>query len=146
MQMSLELSREDCTRLLAAGLVARVAVSTPTGPEIIPVNCSMVDDYMVIRTTPYSVLGSNAPGTVVALEIDDLDYENQRGWSVMVRGRAELVTAAADIERIQHVWNPNAWAAGTRSAYLRIPLTEISGRQLGHGWSPTRHLPVRRVV
>ena len=36
MPESVELSTEDCQRLLRAGTVGRVAVSTPGGPHIVP--------------------------------------------------------------------------------------------------------------
>ncbi len=146
MSDAFELSRETCLDLLAAGLVARIAVSTPLGPHLVPVNCSLVDDALIVRTTPYSLLAEHAGGAIVAVEIDDTDYERQRGWSVVVRGRAEFVTQADELDHIQHVWNPNAWASGSRTAYLRVPLTEVTGRQLGRGWDPVKTLPVRRQV
>ena len=37
---------------------------------------------------------------------------------------------------------PRPWAAGRRSLYLRIPLTEVTGRRLGDGWDLEETLPV----
>ena len=51
-----ELDQEECNRLLRSGVVGRIAIVTPTGPYIVPVNYSVVDDMVVVRTTPYSVL------------------------------------------------------------------------------------------
>src|SRR4028119_720576 len=56
---SIDLSREDCAELLRAGVIGRVAVSTPTGPHIVPVNYVVMDDAIIVRTTPYSLLGSH---------------------------------------------------------------------------------------
>jgi uncharacterized protein len=146
MREPIELSSAECQELLAAGLVGRAAVCTPVGPHIVPVNYGVVDDAVVIRTSPYSVLGGHARGTIMALEVDQFDYERQRGWSVVVRGRAEAVTSAEELSHIKQVWEPRAWAAGQRNLYLRVRWSEITGRRLGIGWNPTDELPVRRVI
>ena len=69
-----EIPLEECRELLRAGLVGRVAVSTPMGPHIVPVNYAIVDDTIVLRTSPYSVLGSHARGAILAIEIDQFDF------------------------------------------------------------------------
>jgi uncharacterized protein len=141
-----DLSPDECRELLSAGLVGRVALCTPVGPHIVPVNYTVVDDCIVLRTSPYSVLGSHARGTMLALELDQFDYERQRGWSVVASGRAEAVTSAEELSHIKSVWEPHAWAAGQRNLYLRVRWTELTGRRLGLGGDPVAELPVRRVV
>ena len=89
-----DLTETECEELLRGGLVGRVAACTPTGPHVVPVNYSVVEDAVVFRTTPYSVLGSQARGSLLAFEVDQFDYEYQRGWSVVARGRAEMVVDA----------------------------------------------------
>jgi nitroimidazol reductase NimA-like FMN-containing flavoprotein (pyridoxamine 5'-phosphate oxidase superfamily) len=143
---SFDLNETECTELLRAGLVGRVAACTPNGPHIVPVNYSVVDDAIVLRTTPYSLLGSHARGTVLALEVDQFDYEYQRGWSVVARGRAEVVVDAAELEHIREIWNPTAWASGGRTLYLRMRWSELTGRRLGSGWDPMATLPVQRSL
>jgi uncharacterized protein len=145
MKEPFELTQAECRELLSAGLVGRVALSTPVGPHIVPVNFALVDDSLVLRTTPYSVLGSHARGSMLALEIDQFDYERQRGWSVVARGRAEIVTSADELEHIRKAWEPHAWAAGQRNLYLRVRWSELSGRRLGASWNPVEDLPVRRA-
>jgi uncharacterized protein len=146
MYESFDLNESECTELLRAGLVGRVAVCTPQGPHIVPVNYSVVDDAVVVRTTPYSLLGSNANGSVLALEVDQFDYENQRGWSVVVRGRCEVVLDPAELDHIRQTWNPTAWAKGGRTLYLRMRWSQMTGRRLGTGWDPVAVLPVRRAL
>jgi|SRR5215212_2246662 nitroimidazol reductase NimA-like FMN-containing flavoprotein (pyridoxamine 5'-phosphate oxidase superfamily) len=146
MNQPFELSEAECIELLRAGLVARVAICTPAGPHIVPVNYSVVDDAVIIRTSPYSIVGSHARGSLAVLEIDDFDYERQHGWSVVVRGRADVVTDIDALDHIKRTWNPDAWAAGSRNVYLRVPWSELSGRRLGAGWNPADTLPARRVV
>jgi len=146
MYESFDLTEAECTELVRAGLVGRVAVCTPNGPHIFPVNYSVVDDAIVMRTTPYSLLGSHAKGSVLALEVDQFDYQYQRGWSVVVRGRCEVVVDPAQLEHIRETWNPTAWAKGGRTLYLRVRWTEITGRRLGQGWDPLAELPVNRSL
>lgn len=139
-----ELSPEECRELLSAGLVGRAGVCTPVGPHIVPVNYAVVDDSLVIRTSPYSVLGGHARGAILALEIDQFDYAHERGWSVVARGRAEAVTNAEELNHIKTVWEPRAWASGQRNLHLRVRWTELTGRRLGSGWDPMGELPSRR--
>ena len=69
MPMSHDLSRDDCSRLLRAGVAGRVALGTPDGPHIIPVNYA-VDagehgnerESVLVRTTAYSLLGTYGRG------------------------------------------------------------------------------------
>ncbi len=143
---SIELSDAECRELLEAGLVGRVALCTPVGPHLVPVNYAVVDDTVVLRTTPYSILGTQARGAMLAFEVDQLDYERQRGWSVVARGRVEAITAADELRDIRRSWEPNAWADGPRNLFLRLRWSELSGRRLGSGWNPADDLPVRRVI
>ena len=142
---SFELPPDECRELLAAGLVGRVAMCTPVGPHIVPVNYSVVGEALIVRTTPYSTLGSHARGSVLALEVDQFNYERQHGWSVVARGRADVVTDADELEEIKGSWQPRSWASGSRNLFLRIPWSELTGRRLGAGWRPVDELPVRHV-
>jgi nitroimidazol reductase NimA-like FMN-containing flavoprotein (pyridoxamine 5'-phosphate oxidase superfamily) len=146
MYESFDLTTTECEELLRAGLVGRVGVCTAHGPHIVPVNYAVVDDAIVLRTTPYSLVGQQTPGTRLALEVDQFDYEYHRGWSVLARGPGEMVVDADELEHIRETWSPVTWAAGGRTLYLRIPWTELSGRRLGQGWDPMETLPVHRSV
>ena len=146
MSESYELSRPQCEALLRSGVVGRVAVNSPDGPHIIPVNYSVVDDAIVIRTSPYGLLGTHGQDALIAFEVDQFDYENQRGWSVLARGRSEAVQSGPELDHIQDVWEPRPWAGGRRPVFLRLAWHELTGRQLGGGWDPLREMPVRRVV
>jgi nitroimidazol reductase NimA-like FMN-containing flavoprotein (pyridoxamine 5'-phosphate oxidase superfamily) len=146
MYETFDLSHAECEQLLRAGLVGRIAACTPDGPHIVPVNYAVVDDAVVLRTTAYSLLGSHAKGSVLALEVDHFDYENQRGWSVVARGRTEPVIDTDQLDKVRRSWDPTPWASGRRSLYLRMRWSELTGRRLGQGWDLMASLPVRRAL
>ncbi len=141
-----DLSREDCARLLSAGVAGRVAIGTPNGPHIVPVNYVVDAESILLRTTAYSLLGTYGHNAQLCFEVDQFDYELKRGWSVVVRGRASFVADQVELEEIAASWEPRPWAAGQRHLVVRIPWTEVTGRQLGSGWDPWEHLPVRRLA
>ena len=141
-----DLSREDCARLLRAGVAGRVAIGTPTGPHIVPVNYAVNGESILIRTTAYSLLGTYGRGAQLCFEVDQFDYELERGWSVVVRGRAAFVSDHDELAELARSWEPRPWAEGQRNLIVRIPWTEVTGRQLGGGWDPWQHLPVRRTA
>ena len=141
----MELSRSECETLLRRGVIGRVAIATPTGPHVMPLNYSVSGSSVVVCTTPYSMLGTYGRDSMLAFEIDHFEHPRQRGWSVVVRGRAEAVEDPDELRNLVRVL-PRPWAAGRRSLYLRIPLTEVTGRRLGDGWDLEETLPVRRVL
>jgi nitroimidazol reductase NimA-like FMN-containing flavoprotein (pyridoxamine 5'-phosphate oxidase superfamily) len=83
---------------------------------------------VIFSTDSGSKLTAAVEGQVVSVEADDIDLMYHTGWSVLVTGRAELVTEPADIEwassRLQ------AWAPGPHPFLVRVPSTLISGRRL----------------
>jgi len=137
MAESHQLSVSACESLLRSHQVGRVAVSTPAGPHIVPVNYTLIEDAVIIRTSAYGVLGTYGRNATLALEMDGLDHEQARGWSVQVRGRCVAVEDHREIARLREAVQSPPWASGSRSLYLRLQLDELSGRQLGAGWNPT---------
>jgi len=132
-----ELTIDECLELLAGGVVGRVAMATPVGPRIVPVNYAMYGEQIVVRTTPYSELGTYGWNNEVAFEIDHLDHSTHSGWSVVAVGRAELVEDPLVLRDIQRTWDPRPWATGVRNLYLTITWRDLTGRRLGSDWAPS---------
>jgi nitroimidazol reductase NimA-like FMN-containing flavoprotein (pyridoxamine 5'-phosphate oxidase superfamily) len=139
-----ELPREKCEELLRASIVGRVAFTTAEGPEVVPVNYTTVGDAVVFRTSPYSQLGRQASGTPLAFEIDHIDYDDHKGWSVIAYGVGELVEDTSELQEVTGFWNPKPWAGGARPLYVRLRWKRLSGRRIGGGWTRENELPVRR--
>lgn len=127
-----ELSYAECRSLLVRQRAGRVAVATADGPHIIPINYSVVDESIVFRTTPFSVLATYGRNAKLAFEVDHFEDEHQLGWSVVARGRADVVSDPEELNRIRKVCAPLPWADGARNLYFRLDWKELSGRALGH--------------
>ena len=139
-----QLSPRLCEDLLRSGVYGRLAIPTPDGPHVIPLNYAVNGDAVMIRTTADGLAARYAPGEIAAFEIDYVEYDYRRGWSVQARGPVEVVPEDAR-EELAHAWLPQPWADGTRPLYLRLRWNELTGRRLGRGWDPMRRLPVRRA-
>lgn len=131
MAEAFELDPEECVALLRSQLLGRVAITTSDGPHIVPVNYSVVEEMIVFRTTPYSLLGIHGMNVPIAFEVDQADHEHRTGWSVVARGVSEPIADPDEIERINGVRAPDPWAAGQRVLYVGVPWTELTGRRLG---------------
>jgi hypothetical protein len=142
----LTLSEAQCRALLEGGIFGRVAVCTDSGPRILPVNYSIVDDAVVFRTSPYGVVATHDWKTAMAFQIDYVNYAEQRGWSVLAVGRGHRVEDPGELDRVTSTWDPRPWAAGSRPLYVRLEWTELTGRRLGLGWTHDNEMAVRRQV
>ena len=124
------LSEAQCRGLLADARTGRVAVVTPDGPYIIPVNYALVDESLVFRTSPFTLLATYAEVDTIAFEVDHTDETTRTGWSVMARGRATVVRDSVELAHIKRVWDPTPWAAGERNLHLRLKYSELYGRSV----------------
>ncbi len=141
-----ELTLDECLELLSGGVLGRVALSTPLGPRIVPVNYAMYEDNIVYRTTPYSELGTYGWNTDLAFEVDHIDYEKHQGWSVVAVGRGEIIDDADELQDIRNNWDPTPWATGHRHLYVRLRWRDLTGRRIGGDWTRESMMPVRRAL
>lgn len=139
-----ELAHEKCVELLRGAIVGRVAFAVPEGLRIVPVNYTTVGPSVVFRTTPDSLLGRHADGAPLAFEIDEVDYADHKGWSVVATGVGEVVEDLDELSADGGFWDPRPWAGGSRLCYVRLAWTELTGRRLGGGWTRDNELHVRR--
>ncbi len=146
MATPVELTVDECLELLSGGVIGRVALATPVGPRIVPVNYALYDDAIVFRTAPYSELGTYGWNNELAFEVDYIDYEKHQGWSVVALGRAQLVDDADELRAIRESWDPRPWASGQRNLYMKLVWRDLTGRRLGGDWDRSTMMPVRRTV
>lgn len=133
----------ECERLLRSGSFGRVAFVTPRGPEIYPVNYSVVGSAVSAHVDPSGQLARWADGADVAFEVDLADYENGRGWSVVARGRGRVSVSPPPASELPR---PRPWASGDRSASLNIAWSSLTGRKIGAGWDCRDAMPSARML
>jgi uncharacterized protein len=146
MSRATELTVAECRELLNGGVVGRVAMATPVGPRITPVNYAMHGDAIVFRTGPYTELSTYGWNVDLAFEIDHLDYESHLGWSVVALGRAHVVEDPDVVQEIRRTWDPRPWASGLRTLYVSLVWRELTGIRLGEDWTRSTMMPARRTL
>ncbi|HEV7525605.1 MAG TPA: pyridoxamine 5'-phosphate oxidase family protein [Acidimicrobiia bacterium] len=90
--MTESLSEAECRRLLGCHTLGRVGITNGGLPLIVPVHYVYDDGVIVFRTGAGTKLRTATNGDVLAFEVDAYDTETGRGWSVMVTGRATVLT------------------------------------------------------
>lgn len=129
-----ELSRDECLRLLAANSFGRLAVSAADGaPVIRPINYVFDerDQSVVFRTAAGSKFHSLLRSASAAFEIDGIDESSQTGWSVIVRGVTDEITNARSLRRLNEL-GLETWAPGGKAHWVRIRARTVSGRRIAH--------------
>jgi len=125
----IQLSSDECLRLLGGCEVGRVVYTDGALPAVTPVNYAFDGGRVVIRTAADSRLAAKLPGSIVAFEIDELDRRARSGWSVVATGPGRLVT---DTERLSQVSRLPlvVWAPGERQVVLEIAAVRVTGRRI----------------
>ncbi|MFE2601932.1 pyridoxamine 5'-phosphate oxidase family protein [Streptomyces mirabilis] len=124
-----DLGPDECRARLSTHGLGRVAVSTPGGPAVVPVNYEVVDDAIVFRTAPNSAPAA-AVGTDVAFEVDHVDEAMSQGWSVLAIGPARAVTEPEAVRRLADHAHSKPWAGGERELWVSIRPTQLTGRRI----------------
>ena len=124
-----DLEEAECWELLRSVPVGRLAMNSPEGLVVIPVNFVVADDAVVFRSAEGGLLGGAADwGRDVAFQADRIEEAIKWGWSVLVHGQLRRVS---DEEAEQLLTAVTPWAAGERHVVGRISADRISGRRLG---------------
>lgn len=130
-----ELDHVECAERIADGGIGRIAFATPEGPEIFPVNFTVDSHAIHFRTTPYSRLGRLIDRKDVAFEVDQPNWSSRRAWSVVLKGRAEILDDPDEVDELrERGHDPHPWAQGIRLLYVRVAWKEITGREVGEEW------------
>ncbi len=123
------LSSEECLRLLGSVRVGRVGLSIQALPVVLPVNFSLLDDDVVIRTVGGTKFHAAAKGAVLAFEADSYEPAGAAGWSVLVQGVARVVTDPSELRQVAGL-TLESWALdGSADRYIRITPSRLSGRR-----------------
>lgn len=124
------MDRQECLRLMAEVPVGRVVYTRQALPAVLPVNFALAADASVLlRTSAGSDLVRAVDGVVVAFEADAFDAQSRSGWSVVVTGRATVVTDPVEHARLMRT-GPRSWMPIEEDVFIRIEATMVTGREL----------------
>ena len=125
------LTVDECMQLLTTHLprIGRVSFIVDRRPVILPVNYVFSQGSVVFRTDPGAKLSAAADSQHIAFEVDEIDTTWREGWSVLVQGRAELVTDPVELDRLRQL-PLRPWGPGDKASYVQILPAEISGRRI----------------
>jgi uncharacterized protein len=119
---------EVCLRLLESVPVGRVSFSTAGEVVTLPVNHVVDGQDVVFRANRGSKLSAAGRQDHVAFEADDYDLRTRTGWSVLVKGRAEVVHENSEIQRLSRLGLYPWVTAVDRPFWIRIRPTSVTGR------------------
>lgn len=118
---------EECWQLLADTPVGRVAFNEAGEPMVLPVNHAVVGHRIVFRTLRGSLLHEALMAEPVAFQVDDFDVVERTGWSVLVRGIADLAEDPQALEALElHPWADTV----ERNDWVQIRVEEVTGRRI----------------
>jgi len=122
----------ECVHLLHSARVGRVGVNIGGAPAVLPVNYVMVGSDIMFFTGEGLKMNAALRADTVTFEVDEVDVDEQTGWSVLALG----VASNADHEDHARVESLGLypWAAGERNHLVRIRPSFLSGRRIltGH--------------
>jgi hypothetical protein len=125
---SVQLSRAECLRLLGSVPFGRVVFTSGALPGV-RLACHLADgEQIVIHAGLGNAVspGPDGTGPVLAYEADQVDAAGQSGWSVVVVGRARLITDKKLAARYRDSLGP-AWVDEQASQVITITPELVSG-------------------
>jgi uncharacterized protein len=129
------LSETECWDLLSSVALGRLVTSVDGRPEIFPLNFVVQHKTVLFRTAEGAKLVSAVINDRVLFEADD--HGVTRGWSVIVKGTAQILRTHDEIreaERAQLL----PWTATAKQHYVRIRPLSVTGRRFAFGPEPDR--------
>jgi nitroimidazol reductase NimA-like FMN-containing flavoprotein (pyridoxamine 5'-phosphate oxidase superfamily) len=122
---------DDCADLLGCSPIGRIAVTVNGHPEIFPVShvYDRESGCVMFPTNVGSKLRAALGASEVAFEVDGVSPDGDRGWSVLVVGKAEEVT---DEETMARAASERSviWRTGNRVHWIRIVPWKVTGRRI----------------
>jgi nitroimidazol reductase NimA-like FMN-containing flavoprotein (pyridoxamine 5'-phosphate oxidase superfamily) len=122
------LDESECWLILRTSQLGRLAVSTPPGVDIFPVNFVVDHGGVVFRTAAGTKLDSTLTGARIAFEADGQDAATHELWSVVMHGTATEIREMDEV--LDALRLPLTPAQGNnKPRFLRISADSITGRR-----------------
>ena len=127
------LSEEESWDLLSSTSLGRFVVVADGRAEIFPVNFVIHRRALLFRTAPGTKLYRAIMSDQVAFEADG--YTDVEGWSVIIHGRAHLLTATDEVLDAEEA-PLRPWLPTVKPHFVRLIAMEVSGRRFKFGPEP----------
>ena len=124
------LSFDECLKLMASTGVGRVAFLADGEIEVLPVNYTVEGARIAFRSAAGSKLEAAVEQAVVAFEVDGYDESERTGWSVVIKGRAEVVSDRNVIARLELSGLKPYATSVPKPEWVVVHPTSITGRQV----------------
>lgn len=124
------LSADECTEVLAAASVGRLAYVDHGWPVVVPINFSLHEGDIFIRSVQGGKLEAAVRNERVCFEVDSVSSAERRGRSVIVHGHLEVIR---DPGTLQAAWahDPAPWVDDSQMLWLRLIALATTGRTVG---------------
>src|SRR5271166_7164080 len=132
------LSEDESWSLLDSASLGRLVTSIGGEPEIFPVNFVVQDRTVLFRTAEGTKLFVAVTNGKVAFEADD--HNVAEGWSVIVKGHAQVLNTDDEIQKAERA-ELFPWTATQKDHYIRVIPSEFTGRHFSFGPEPDSFLP-----
>jgi nitroimidazol reductase NimA-like FMN-containing flavoprotein (pyridoxamine 5'-phosphate oxidase superfamily) len=125
------MTKDECVALLKSERVGRIAFMLDGQIEIAPVNYTLFEDAVLIRSAPGKKLRSAQRHSGVAFEVDTWAPDGSTGASVVVHGHARELTLGGEAAKALAV-PMEAWAfSHPPEQMIRIDIELLTGRKFG---------------
>ena len=126
------IGRAECLRLLTVAEVGRVIYTENALPAAHPVTYTLAGEEVFFRTGSRTKAAAASKGAVFAFQVDDIDFDDQSGWSVLGVGQAYEVTDSDRLAALdRHV--PRPWLPDHDEYTIGIVLSRLNGRRVRRG-------------
>jgi nitroimidazol reductase NimA-like FMN-containing flavoprotein (pyridoxamine 5'-phosphate oxidase superfamily) len=127
------LTDDESWNLLSGVHLGRLVTTVGGRAEIFPVNYVVQRGSVLFRTAEGTKLFTAIMNSQVLFEADD--HNVVEGWSVIVRGTAEVLYGAEDIQDAERA-GLYPWIATLKLRFVRVTPTQITGRRFVFGPEP----------
>ncbi len=128
------LSDDESWDLISGVHLGRLVTVLEGRPEIFPVNFVVQRRTILFRSAEGTKLFSTVMNDHVLFEADD--HGVAEGWSVIIRGTAELLYGSDDIQEAEKA-GLYPWIPTQKLRFVRITPTDVTGRRFEFGPEPT---------
>jgi nitroimidazol reductase NimA-like FMN-containing flavoprotein (pyridoxamine 5'-phosphate oxidase superfamily) len=128
-----ELTEAESWELLSGLSLGRLVTTVGGWTENFPVNYVVQHKTLLFRTAEGTKLLTAVLNEMVVFEADD--HTTAEGWSVVVRGKARLLSTSPEIDEAECA-GLYPWTATQKLRFVRITADSVSGRRFVFGPDP----------